>query len=150
MVLTFIAQLKEKLKDCLNLLFESHPYFTLKVSNSICRCEQCTSGCGPSSSSSESDMSLSVCNGDRVGNCDKSSEEGASRGHNESDEEGAGHDKSVVLLSLSVQVVLAYIHITLQQFDGYVCQSHRQVCIYTINYVFQSLPLELCTFKQSA
>ena len=74
-------------------------------------------------------MSLSVCSGDGVGNHDKSSEDRASRGHDKSGEEGAGHDKSVVLLSLSVQVVLAYIHVALQQFDGYVCQSHKQVCM---------------------
>ena len=37
------------------------------------------------------------------------------------------HDESATVLFLSVQVTVAYVELALRQFDGYVCDSHRQV-----------------------
>ncbi len=92
-----MLQLKEKLKDCLNLMSDSYPYFSLEVSSSsTCQCERCLHLTSPppvDAEGSVDEMSLNY------------------------------------FISQFVEVVVEYVKVALEQFDGYVSNLSKQVYI---------------------
>ena len=83
---------------------DAHPYFTPNLSLTACSCKSCASG--------PADLSAT---GSGCGNTSSPQ-----------DTEGESRD-GTYLLSLVVQVAVAYVNIAMQQFGGFVARSSRQV-----------------------
>lgn len=107
----FLLQLKEKLRECLGFFFDAHSYFLHGHSSlsSPCQCQLCS--CQRAQESSVTESGSSICNS--------------------STSKATCYDRGF-LLSLMVDVVLAYANVSLQQVDGYVLHLGRQVSFYNI------------------